>query len=818
MTELFINGARADLDGAIPFPINYSIADIKNPEKRKRSASKSVKLPGTQNNLNIFSATNSLSVVVEDEQTSSSVSFDPTARVDGKYFRDGLLVFDGLVKLESVILENGYWQFEIILFSNILNIIKKLSEVNTDELGWSEYRHKINQYNVELSWDESVVVGADMAGDGGVDTLNFSGTPTANFANGLPESFGYVYPVADYGYARTAWNRFRTTDLQPCVYVREVMQKMLALPQIQLNYQSDFMDSNLFKKLIYGIGGGEKIGLSDAEILRRRVEVQGEIDFTWQVAGVWSPIINSWIFSLLANGGAPNTSSAPVFYAQTLMSPYLMSAPVNVISNLAGQYVIASGLITIQNSGNYRLSRLGDLGYRVQLGGMTMSGNGTRRIVMNVYRDSQEIQALKSQIDAVPISNDTYTYSSVSKSTEGYFEAGTVIKYEFVTVLNIRTTGDYEPVVFRVETNDIRIKLESIDTTIQEDNPVELSRFVPNMKCSDFFKGIITAFNLYVSDPDVFGVVRIEPLDTYFKPFNEYDDWTDKVDYSKAFKIRPAATIEGKFYKYRFKEENDYFHKQYLDQFGERYGDLTQEVQSPFNVGERVFELPFGQAIPVALGNSTPPALDYQPNFVVPAIFDLDTAGQKKPYKGKPKIYFYSGMRALDSDVGGWYLADANNANPDEHFRYPCANHFDDIDNPTIDFNFKLPLLLYWNWIAIAGRNLWGFNGQFFEELTSKSSAIVECYIKLMSADIFNMDFGKLKMIKGVLYRLNEIKDWDDNSYASAKVELLKVVPAQTPNQSGTWLPPEPFILQDEDTDETAFILSQNGEPILYNQ
>ena len=72
-------------------------------------------------------------------------------------------------------------------------------------------------------------------------------------------------------------------------------------------------------------------------------------------------------------------------------------------------------------------------------------------------------------------------------------------------------------------------------------------------------------------------------------------------------------------------------------------------------------------------------------------------------------------------------------------------------------------------------------------------------------------------MIDGVLYRLNEIKDWDENNYSSAKVELLKVVPAVAPNQGGIFLPPEPFILQAEDTDGTAFILSQNGEPILYH-
>jgi hypothetical protein len=397
--------------------------------------------------------------------------------------------------------------------------------------------------------------------------------------------------------------------------------------------------------------------------------------------------------------------------------------------------------------------------------------------------------------------------------------AGQILKFEFQCQTNqIRTNGTQEDITFRFDCSDIRIKLESIDTVLQENNPVEVARFVPVMKCSDFFKGIITMFNLYVSDPDLDGVVKIEPLDEYFSPTSEFDDWTDKVDYSKPFKIRPAATVEGKLYRYKFQNQEDYFNKQYLDQFGERYGDKNIEVPSPFNVGERVFELPFGQSVPVALGDDTPPAADYQPNLVVPAIFDIDVeTGLKKPYKGKPRIYFYSGLRPLDSYIGGWFLASANNSNEQEYFSYPCANHFDDLDVPTIDLNFQLPRLLYWTWIAITGRNLWAYHGKFFEELTSNSSAIVECYVRLLGADIFQMDFGRLKMIDGVLYRLNEIKDWDENNYSSAKVELLKVVPAVAPNQGGIFLPPEPFILQAEDTDGTAFILSQNGEPILYH-
>ena len=59
---LYINNQIVDLESNIPFPISYSIGDFKNPENRKRSVSKTVKLSGTQNNKRIFSGAFDLSL------------------------------------------------------------------------------------------------------------------------------------------------------------------------------------------------------------------------------------------------------------------------------------------------------------------------------------------------------------------------------------------------------------------------------------------------------------------------------------------------------------------------------------------------------------------------------------------------------------------------------------------------------------------------------------------------------------------------------------------------------------------------------------
>jgi hypothetical protein len=69
------------------------------------------------------------------------------------------------------------------------------------------------------------------------------------------------------------------------------------------------------------------------------------------------------------------------------------------------------------------------------------------------------------------------------------------------------------------------------------------------------------------------------------------------------------------------------------------------------------------------------------------------------------------------------------------------------------------------------------FHEKNIKEITSKNSKIIEIYIKLTNKEILSLDFRKLIMIEGVLYKLNLISDFDSDAYESTKVELLKFIP-----------------------------------------
>ena len=55
LTKIYINDEQIDLKDDVSIPLNFNIADIREPEKRSTTWSKTVILPGTAFNNNLFS-------------------------------------------------------------------------------------------------------------------------------------------------------------------------------------------------------------------------------------------------------------------------------------------------------------------------------------------------------------------------------------------------------------------------------------------------------------------------------------------------------------------------------------------------------------------------------------------------------------------------------------------------------------------------------------------------------------------------------------------------------------------------------------------
>lgn len=213
-----------DLIGDIPLSLNYSIADIREPDKRNASYSKTLKLAGSPNNNKI------LGHIFEIDIYSS---FNPTIKTPAQLVVDSMPVMNGYLQLMNIVRDKNKIEYEAVIVSNVGNIFTDIGERLLSDLDFSSNNHTYSSANQISSWSASV------------------GT-------------GYVYPFIDYGYNNG--QKWLGTHLMPAIYAKDYIDKIFT--QAGYTYTSPFFNSNYFKRLIIPYTGGV-LKYTDEQIAER---------------------------------------------------------------------------------------------------------------------------------------------------------------------------------------------------------------------------------------------------------------------------------------------------------------------------------------------------------------------------------------------------------------------------------------------------------------------------------------------------------------------------------------------------------------------
>jgi hypothetical protein len=109
---------------------------------------------------------------------------------------------------------------------------------------------------------------------------------------------------------------------------------------------------------------------------------------------------------------------------------------------------------------------------------------------------------------------------------------------------------------------------------------------------------------------------------------------------------------------------------------------------------------------------------------------------------------------------------------------YGYAGHLDHPTLPTKDINFGVPKeLLFSLSVQYPSANLFtSFWGDYLAEIIAKDSKLLTCYLYLDLQDIYSLDFAKLILIDGALWRLNKVNDFNPSVPKTTQVELLRVI------------------------------------------
>ena len=218
-----------DLNGDVSLQTTYAIADIANPDKRKAAFSKSILLPGTKNNNNIFGQIFEVDIYSD---------FNPNLKTDIILYVDDLENLRGVLRLVDIMRIDGKITYNVTIIGGVGNIYSTLGDSFLTDLDLSAYDHELDKATIITSWTATI-------------------------------GEGYVYPMIDYG--RNNGVTWRIEDFAPSIYLKEYIDKIFE--SAGFTYTSDFFDSDRFKRLIVPYAGGT-MRASEATIDLNEVDVQ----------------------------------------------------------------------------------------------------------------------------------------------------------------------------------------------------------------------------------------------------------------------------------------------------------------------------------------------------------------------------------------------------------------------------------------------------------------------------------------------------------------------------------------------------------------
>ena len=524
----------------IPVSLNYNLADVRNPDQRKASFSKTINLNGTNEINKLFENIFSVNVATQ--------YFNKNLKTPVRYIVNEIENFAGdlqLIKINinpdnSIVYECSIIGAGGSLFVDIGEKYITGNANSLEDLDFSTYDHNYTR-------------------------ANQIGSRTTYLGTGT----GYTYPFIDRGTNGnnpTVWN---VKDFLPIFSVYEYIKKIIE--GTGRTFTSTFLNSSFFKHL-YCYANIEKLSLTDAELANKQFYIGLNTDINVTI----KPATN-------------------IFSANTTLFPstnYIESTP---FFDAGGQ--VTSTSIVVSKSGFYNVAT--NIWFEFLASAAPFPSEN--RAVAIILRNGIPITTYGNTLTGVLATIVTQIPFAIS-SGEIYLNAGDVITVKYdVYNGNQGTTPTYTYFKLLKGSGQTECNLYLIATRkeITEGDPLAVNRSLPTkIKQKEFLTSILKAFNLFVE------VNPNNPNDLLIEPFDEFYNTTGIVDYENRTDLGKEQTInpnllEGKRYIYTYKADKDYYNDLYLKTHNEVFGTEEINVDNDFIKSDKKTELIFS-ATPLA--------------------------------------------------------------------------------------------------------------------------------------------------------------------------------------------------------------------------
>ena len=703
--ELVIGGYSIDTIEDLDINITKEVYNIDNPSKRQSDFSKSVDIPGSKANDFVFKSLFDVSFSIRNSDQLNP-DFNPSKKATCIYYQDTLQQISGYCQLNEIkILNNDQVTYSITIYGKNIDIFSKLTDKTLNDLTTLG----------NATWNDTEIVNSWTA------TFN----PTIKL----------TYPMMDRGLSRYGANgdaganlSYNYNAFKPFIYLKHIVNSIFQEAGVSLEV-STFFETDQFKKLILECDVAN-FKLNQAE---KDASIVTATRSTNQTIGIVS---------------TANSGNLSLIYANAFQFNITGLDPLS-------QYNATTGTFTKLNSGytNFEVEAFinvvnttGPLGrlyiYAIRKRGSsyTVIGNAYLKILAG----SSTTQDFRITVDSEELLAGDEVRFCVANFYLGL--TGGVIDNSTITGITFISTS-------------ANSYTQYVDGQIEYNQTFNIYDILPPIKQTDFLMAIFKMFNLYMSPIYETGVV-IEPRDTYFT--NDIVDWTDLLDTSKDFTIKPQGLLENKELVFTYADNGDDYNRDFKQSTSFNYGYRDLIFDNEFVKETKKVEIPF---------TLIPLKKDDDQNVMMRTVFD-GMAMEKSP---KPIIAYFGGMKS-----GRLRYWNFNNTTATDYTTYPFAGHIDDLTAPNYDLAFDVQDFYYYltpnsNGVTTTDNNLYNqFHKSQWEQIGNKDSKLIEAYFKLRPNDIANLDFRKTYWIKDNAYRLLTVQDYNPNGDSTTLCKLLK--------------------------------------------
>lgn len=621
MVSLYIENKLIELDSEVQFAITKTFEDITNPTSIINDWSKTVSIPFTDSNNEIFGHIynpDRITLYSSNTSLTTGMYFDPLKKLNFRLEWDSMLLMQGYAKMSSITKSNGKGRYNITLNGELGKVFQEMKKIT-----FSPYKYKLYEDDFKYFLDSSdfynEILNSNLVKDTEIfyeyaDKLqkrsnsDYKRNNVINFTlnNNLVEEFDYTsfcnedgtitsfndyYNEAKYtsenktfeqiwgispetfindGFQPLTTKEFRATTQIPYIYYNQLFrmyfEKVEQVTGYKVNYDTTwFNDFNPYwTKYIMTLNGVFNNSAFTDQIFPKTSRSNTDYNQTFT-------ILNEYQFTELADDFS-DLPTLPITF-QVIFKTETPITDKSALTTDDNSQILGEIYNQLKEESKYAVPIYGDV----------------QQFFMknNPKAEWHEVD-WKYKITSPDTITVTFTMQGSWQFIKGIVEDKPTATW--LRTCKVQATVEGNPFLY----NGVPLNYKSVDfiadisktntnkPILSNENRVNIFSFWDDtVSIFDVILYYLKIFRINLILNDVTKTINLTSSKKYFENYKILD-WSDKLDISKEYTITPI-TFDKKYILFNTGEADTRLHKSYKDEIGYNYGDKRLKTDYNFN-------------------------------------------------------------------------------------------------------------------------------------------------------------------------------------------------------------------------------------------